>query len=282
MTNEQITPDTVARRITAALEGVTGLELSRVVEVCGRFAAVFEYTPSASYSKFFSTSSYDDLFELLSTVLDTLEHLQFDKETVDVNIFSAEMFEYLCAEMLPTDGRTVSLTVKDIEQDKIAGPRGEQVKVIISFVERPKKLILNKTNARALAHALGNETDNWRGASLALGVEFVKVGRNTVPSIRVKAAKPRANGNGTQQQQQQQPPPPTYADGSPVAPSALDGYRAYLAANDNQPPADVRALIAWQQGSDDDGQQDDLFGDDFTARQAAAQAALATAQGQMN
>lgn len=262
MTNEQITPDAVAHRIAAAVAGIAGLELTRVAEVRGRFLAVFEYAPSASYSRFFSTSSYDDLSELLSTVLDTLEHLQFDKETVDVNIFSAEMFEYLCAEMLPTDGRTVSLTVKSIEEDKVAGPRGEQVKVIVSFVERPKKLILNKTNARALAHALGNETDHWRGASLALGVEMVKVGRNTVPSIRVKAARPRANGNGTAQQQ---PVAPTYADGSSVAESALAAYRDYLAANGNRPPADVRELIDWQQVAGD-GQQDDL----------------STAQGQMN
>ena len=186
-----------------------------------------------------------------------------------MNIFSAEMFEYLCAEMLPTDGRTVSLTVRDIEEEKVAGPRGEQMKVIVSFVERPKKLILNKTNARAVAHALGNETDNWRGATLALGVEMVKVGRNTVPSIRVKAAKPRGA-------KAQQPPAPTYADGSTVAPSALDSYRAYLAANDNRLPADVRELIAWQQG---EPAQDDLFGNDD---QTEAQAALATAQGQMN
>ena len=46
---------------------------------------------------------------------------------------------------------------------------------------------------------------------------------------------------------------PTYADGSPVSPAARPGYDEYMAANDGQPPADVRALVAWQQG--------DLFGD---------------------
>jgi hypothetical protein len=273
MTNSSEHIRATEERITAALEGIAGLELTRVAEICGRYAAVFEFAPSASYSKFFSTSSYDDLSDLLSTVLDTLEHLQIDKET-DVNIFTAEMFEYLCAEMLPTDGRTVSLTIKHTAQDTVAGPRGEQTKVIIDFVERPKKLILNKTNARALAHALGNETDDWRGARVALGVEMVKVGRNTVPSIRVKSATARPrNGNGNAQPQ---PPAPTYADGSTVAPSAIDSYRAYLAANDNRPPADVRELIAWQQG---EPAQDDLFGNDAPTARAAA---LATAQGQLD
>jgi hypothetical protein len=98
-----------------------------------------------------------------------------------------------------------------------------------------------------------------------------------VTDVQPPAQIPARPRNGTARQ----PAAPTYADGSPVTESAIDGYRDYLAANDNQPPADVRALIAWQQG--DDGQQDDLFGDaEHLDRKAATQAALATAQGQMN
>lgn len=114
-----------------------------------------------------------------------------------MNIFSSAMFEYLSAEMLPADGRPISLTIKNVEEMKISGPRGDEMKVTISFVERPKRLILNKTNARTIAGALGPETDNWRGATLALGVEAVKVGRNTLPSIRVKTATAAARGRTT-------------------------------------------------------------------------------------
>jgi len=164
-------------------------ELVRIAEVRGTFAADFLVEIGTNSYKGFGTRWYPTEAELLSTVLDTLEGIQGD---IDVNIFSAEMFEYLAAEMLPP-GKTISLTIKSVIQEVIAGPRGEAMKVTVSFVERPKKLILNKTNARALAKALGPETDHWRGASVALGVENVKVGRNTVPSVRVKSATP-ANG----------------------------------------------------------------------------------------
>lgn len=183
------------RRIADVAEA-TGIELIRVAEVRGKYSAVFSIMPDPTYGKTFATNWYTTPSELLRAVLDTLESLHFDKETVDMNIFSADMFEYLSAEMLPT-GKTVSLTIKSVIQEVIAGPRGESNKVTVSFVERPKKLILNKTNARALAHALGNETDNWRGATVALGVENVKVGRNVVPSVRVKSATP-ANGKAAQ------------------------------------------------------------------------------------
>ena len=169
----------------AAAERVPGLYLDRVAEVDGRYSAVFEARPNETYSKWAATPWHDELNELLSSVLDTLEHTQGQ---IDVNIFSSAMFEYLCAEMLPNDGRPVSLTIKAAVEETVTGPRGESQKVVVSFRERPKKLILNKTNARTLAKALGTETDEWLGASVVLGVEPVKVGKQTVPSIRVRAA----------------------------------------------------------------------------------------------
>lgn len=176
------------RRIKAVLP--SGWELTRIAHVRGHFAALFMVEIGTNSYKGFGTSWYDSETELLSIVLDTLEHIHLDLEgDYNVNIYSADMFEYLSAEMLPT-GKTVSLTIKSVIQEVIAGPRGESNKVTISFVERPKKLILNKTNARTLAKTLGPETDNWRGAVVVLGVENVKVGRNTVPSVRVKSATP--------------------------------------------------------------------------------------------
>ena len=190
------------QRIKDALP--TGWQLIRIAEVRGTFAAVFLVEIATNSYTGFGTSWYATETELLSIVLDTLEHIHLDLEgDYNVNIFSADMFEFLSAEMLPT-GKTISLTIKSVIQEVIAGPRGESNKVTISFVERPKKLILNKTNARALAKVLGPETDNWRGAVVALGVENVKVGRNTVPSVRVKSAAP-ANGKAA-------PAPSAHAD----------------------------------------------------------------------
>jgi hypothetical protein len=206
---------------------VPGLLLERVAEVRGRYAAVFEARPNPTYGKWFATNWYNDLSELLCAVLDTLEHVQGE---TDVNIFSAQMFEFLSAEMLPNDGRPVTLTVKAVTEETVAGPRGEQVKVILTFRERPKKLILNKTNARTLARALGPETDTWAGAAVVLGVESVKVGKNSVPSIRVKSAAPAAPPV-QQPTQQQQPQPrarrpaqqPSFADVGAIPPNERAG-----------------------------------------------------------
>lgn len=177
--------------IRAAAARIPGLELERVAEVRGTYAAVFSYRVNSTATKGFGTRWYSSLAELLVEVLDTIEHMQQGKG-YDVNIFSTRMFEYLSAEMLPSD-RPVVLTIREVKEETVAGPRGETVKVIVGFKERPKKLILNKTNARLLAKELTPETDNWIGATVTLGVETVKVGRSVVPSIRVRSATPATN-----------------------------------------------------------------------------------------
>lgn len=179
------TVETIDEQIRAAAERA-GLEFVRVARVRGRASAVFMAWPIPSYGKTLMTDWYDDESELLRTVLDTFENFTGDM----MNIFSSEMFQYLVAEMLPTDGRTISMTIKNVDEEKVSSARGDQVKVAITFNERPKRLLLNKTNARTLAKALGLETNDWRGATVTLGVEQIKVGRETVPSIRVKAATP--------------------------------------------------------------------------------------------
>lgn len=216
-------------RIRAGIAHLPDFELIRVAQVRGDLCAVFNYSPHPTYAKTFATGWYRSESELLEAVLDTFETFHYDDNgDDDMNIFSAEMFEYLSAEMFPP-GRTLSLTIKDVVQEAIAGPRGEANKVTVSFVERPKKLILNKTNARAIAHALGPETDDWRGAAVVMGVENVKVGRNTVPSIRVKSATAR-NGQRPQQPTAQAQPAANGESAAQLfdmepAPAAMGAYQ---------------------------------------------------------
>jgi hypothetical protein len=191
--------ETVEQDIRAMLIEKPYLILDKVVTVNGKSAAVFEYRPNASFTKGFATPFMIHLSDLRQTVIDMLS-VCHNQEELDMNIFSSAMFEYLSAEML--GNKTASLTIKDVFEDEIAGPRGKQDKIMISFVERPKKLILNKTNARAIASALGPETDAWKGATLTLAVENVKVGPNNIPSVRVKAATAkRANGSKAKAEQ---------------------------------------------------------------------------------
>ena len=193
-----------------------------------------------------------------------------------MNIYSTDLFTYMAGDMVGSS--TITLTIANVTMENMNSGKGAQTKPCLRFQERDKLMVLNKTNAKTLAAILGPETDNWKGARVTIAAPIVDAFGKSARSLRVVDVQPPAqipakprNGNATQQ-----PPVPTYGDRSPVAPSALDSYRAYLAANDNRLPADVRELIAWQQG--DGSQQDGLFGNDDTA----AQAALATAQGKVN
>ena len=198
-----------------------------------------------------------------------------------MNIYSTDLFQYMAGDMIGQS--TVTLTIANVTMENMnSGKGGAQSKPCLRFKERDKLMVLNKTNAKALAAVLGPETENWKGARVTIAAPIVDAFGKSARSLRVTDVQPPAQipakpRNATTTQQ---PPAPTYADGSSVAESALAGYRDYLAANDNQPPADVRELIAWQQGN---GAQDDLFGDvEHLDRKAATQAALATAQGQLD
>ena len=174
-----------------------------------------------------------------------------------MNIYSTDLFQFLAGDMIGTS--TITLAIFSVTLENMnSGKGGAQTKPCLHFAERNKLMVLNKTNAKLIAGELGPETENWKGARVTIAAPIIDAFGKSARSLRVVDVQPPAQipakprtGNA-----QQQPAAPTYADGSTVAPAAIDGYRAYLAANDNRPPADVRELIAWQQG---DGSAD-LFG----------------------
>lgn len=66
-------------------------------------------------------------------------------------------------------GRKVTLTIKDVDTDKLIGDDGkEQVKGIISFVESTKQLPLNKTNGLCLKAMFGRKLPDWTGKKVIL------------------------------------------------------------------------------------------------------------------
>lgn len=178
-------------------------------------------------------------------------------EEIDVmNIYSTDLFQYMAGDMIGQS--TIVLTIADVTMESMnSGKGGQQTKPCLRFKERSKLMVLNKTNAKTLAAILGPETENWKGARVTIAAPVVDAFGKSARSLRVTDVQPPAQVPAAPAGRT---PAPTYADGSPVASSALAGYRDYLAANDNQLPADVRALIAWQQG--------DLFGDDNAADQS--------------
>jgi hypothetical protein len=56
----------------------------------------------------------------------------------------------------------------------------------LSFVETPQGLVLNKTNFSALSLMIGEDTDDWRGAKIALYPGTAEYKGRTMPTIKVK------------------------------------------------------------------------------------------------
>jgi hypothetical protein len=63
----------------------------------------------------------------------------------------------------------------------------------LSFTNGTKALILNKTNAKTISKALGNETNNWPGKEILLVPAVVDFKGDTVDAIRIRPvpARPR-------------------------------------------------------------------------------------------
>ena len=64
-----------------------------------------------------------------------------------------------CADL---NGQPLRVTVEGLKREDIGG----ESKVVLTFTNGGKAMVLNKTNAKAVAKALGNETSTWRGKAI--------------------------------------------------------------------------------------------------------------------
>ncbi len=66
-------------------------------------------------------------------------------------------------------GKKVTLTISDVEHEKLMGDDGkEQLKVIVSFRETPKKLVACKTNGICIKEMFGKVIADWMGKRVTL------------------------------------------------------------------------------------------------------------------
>jgi len=92
------------------------------------------------------------------------------------------------------DGKPMRVTISGTTREDVFG----ESKVIMSFTDGTKQLILNKTNARAIAHILGDETSAWRGHDIMLVPAQVPFKGDIVDAIRVKPAPARKTAGNNQ------------------------------------------------------------------------------------
>jgi hypothetical protein len=73
------------------------------------------------------------------------------------------------------------LTIMRVEEEDLGG----ETKAVVYFRETEKGLPLNRTNAETIAEVLGDETDDWNGATLSLVRDRTKYRGRNVACIRV-------------------------------------------------------------------------------------------------
>ncbi len=96
------------------------------------------------------------------------------------NIADAFPSKYLSAADLA--GQDHQVVIARVERDKI----GDETKYILHFQNTQKGLVLNKTNAKAIASQHGGELEQWVGKMITIGTAWVDYRGDTVEAIRVR------------------------------------------------------------------------------------------------
>jgi len=119
-------------------------------------------------------------------------------------------------------GRSVSVKIVAVGLEEVYDPRSRDMhmKLAITFEKASKRMLLNKTQATAVAAATGSEeTDDWIGKTIVLAAGQTQARR---PTIVVAPPKAKASA----------PAAPT----APVAPAAPAAAAAPTDADPAEPP----------------------------------------------
>lgn len=103
--------------------------------------------------------------------------------TTSYDVTQAISSPWLKGRDLADHGQPVTVTVKTVDAIDFEG-QGE--KFVLEFLETDKKLILNRTNLKAMAAAFGNQTSGWIGQKVVLTVGQVFNGNPGVALAPIK------------------------------------------------------------------------------------------------
>jgi hypothetical protein len=95
--------------------------------------------------------------------------------------------------------KEIVVTIKSVDKVEFENDGVKTPKPVLSFEETPQGFVVNKTNFTALALMLGEDTNDWTGAKVALYPSRVDFKGKTMPTIKVrrlqKAAAPAPGGH---------------------------------------------------------------------------------------
>ena len=96
------------------------------------------------------------------------------KNNEDLHIDLIEESDYLKA--ADFHDKVVTLTIKSMEVLVFEGRKGDENKLVLSFEETGKKLVMCKTNNLAFAIVIGKKKAiTWKGDKITVGPHLIKV-----------------------------------------------------------------------------------------------------------
>jgi hypothetical protein len=85
-------------------------------------------------------------------------------------------------------GHSVKVTIENYEVKKFDNGN----KIVLKFTGKEKTLVVNKTNAKIIASAYGEDTDGWVGKAIEIYPDKTMFGSDLVDCIRVRIPAPPA------------------------------------------------------------------------------------------
>ena len=93
-------------------------------------------------------------------------------------------YRFISAEELTKD---TTVTIKEITQDTAFNGKEKETVTVLKFEKTDKGMVLNKTNAKAIATTLGTpDTEKWIGKQITLTSQKVNAFGQRVDAIRIK------------------------------------------------------------------------------------------------
>lgn len=101
--------------------------------------------------------------------------------------------QYLGAHDL--QGKDATVTIARVVVEELKTERGSERKPVLHFEKAEKRMVLNKTNATAIAALYGNETNAWAGKRITLYATPVSAFGKEVEALRVRPTAPKPEGS---------------------------------------------------------------------------------------
>jgi len=106
------------------------------------------------------------------------------KKTMNPNYLGAYALE-------PNEDLVVEIT--EVKTESVMNADGRNEECLVAYLKDQKPLIVNKTNAKAIAKVAGsNYIEDWKGKQIALYISNVKAFGELVEAIRVRTVAPKA------------------------------------------------------------------------------------------